>query len=67
MANFCGYFCVLNLFRILTITTSQFFVCTFLGSLYCKLYEPRLDGSLRSSLIRVQSVCFHEENSLKYI
>ena len=34
-----------------------------LGSLYCKQYGPRLDGSLTSSLIRVQAVCFHEENT----
>ena len=31
----------------------------FLGSLYCKQYEPRSDGSQGSSLIRVHIVCSH--------
>ena len=39
----------------------------YLSSLYCKQYGPRSDCSLRSSLIRVHSVCFHDESSLEYI
>ena len=31
------------------------------GSLYCKHYDPRSDCSIRSSLIRVHSVCFHAQ------
>ena len=32
---------------------------------YCKQYGARSDCSLRSSLIRVHSVCFHDKTSLK--
>ena len=37
------------------------------GGLYCKHHEPRSDGSLRSSLIRVHSVCFHDKIALECI
>ena len=36
----------------------------FLGSLFCKQYEPRSDCSLRSSLIMVHTVCCHENVNL---
>ena len=33
----------------------------FLGSLYCKQYEPRSDCSKGDSLIRGHIVCLHEK------
>ena len=33
----------------------------YIGGLYCKQYGPRSDCSLRSSLIRVHSVCLHDQ------
>ena len=33
----------------------------FLGSIYCKQYGPRSDCSLRSTLIWIHSVCFHNK------
>ena len=36
-------------------------------SLYCKQYAPRSDCSLRSSLNRVHSVCFHGKSFLECI
>ena len=33
----------------------------YFSGLYYKLYGPRSDCSLRSSLIRVHSICFHDQ------
>ena len=39
----------------------------YFGGLYCKQLGPRSDCSLRSSLIRVHSVCFHDKIRLACI
>ena len=44
-----------------TIHNNYYLLCHLLlyfGSLYCKQYGPRSDCSIRSSLIRIHSVCF---------
>ena len=51
-----------NLFpTVTTFVTCSSHLLIFLGSLYCKQYGPRSDCSIRSSLIRVHSVCLHNK------
>ena len=40
---------------------------SYFSSLYCKQYRTRSDYSLRSSLIRVHSICFHDNSTLDCI